>query len=320
MEDKIDYSIAVALGYKKKAHRVYCAYEDIVLKYNVELMDYNSLSEEFREWILETYIKAVKNPTFAESKFKSLLESLGKEFYQQLFIKIDDKCFFLDFYLPKENVAIEIDGSSHKGQWENDHIRDVVLWNVGIKTLHFTNRDVYSKDIKSVFLEKLSNGKGTPMDNMDYYLIPECRKFDGKPTLFQRMIKYLTSRLKKMSNGRKVMILTNQTYIMYMLDHAELKESYHMANKELILDFYKTVNEKEIDYRLKFTGNRSTMSKKHKRMVVDAYKRCSDFEPEITIDLVEKFANESKRKKKNADGKYEPIKDKKNLKKKMINP
>lgn len=50
--------------------------------------------------------------------------------------------FIVDFYCSKLNLAIEIDGDSHKGKENYDKERDEFLRQIGIQTVRFTNETV----------------------------------------------------------------------------------------------------------------------------------------------------------------------------------
>ena len=53
--------------------------------------------------------------------------------------------YIVDFYCPKAKLAIEINGYLHYTEEENEYDRgkEKFLKSVGIRTLHFTNDDVY---------------------------------------------------------------------------------------------------------------------------------------------------------------------------------
>lgn len=73
--------------------------------------------------------------------------------------------FILDFYCARLNLAIEIDGSSHKDKKGYDTERDIFLKQIGIKTIRFTNDEVINNlDFVSQKVQKmiptLSRGGG----------------------------------------------------------------------------------------------------------------------------------------------------------------
>ena len=65
----------------------------------------------------------------------------GHQFYRQ---KIIGK-YIVDFYCPKANLVIELDGGQHycEAGKAKDRTRDDVLIEMGIKVLRFSDRDVF---------------------------------------------------------------------------------------------------------------------------------------------------------------------------------
>jgi very-short-patch-repair endonuclease len=63
----------------------------------------------------------------------------GYRFYRQKIISD----YIVDFFCPKANLAIEIDGGQHYSEdaIEADKIREMTLQNVGIKVLRFTDTE-----------------------------------------------------------------------------------------------------------------------------------------------------------------------------------
>ena len=89
-------------------------------------------------------------------------KKLGVRFSRQ--IPIDN--FIVDFYCKDLNLAIEIDGSVHfvEGQQEKDAIRQSRLESLGVNVIRFSNLDV-KNNLNCVLLEikkKIIEGKPTP--------------------------------------------------------------------------------------------------------------------------------------------------------------
>jgi len=65
----------------------------------------------------------------------------GHQFYRQ---KVIGR-YIVDFYCPKANLVIEIDGGQHYSEIgkTKDRTRDDVLIKMGIKVLRFSDRDVF---------------------------------------------------------------------------------------------------------------------------------------------------------------------------------
>jgi very-short-patch-repair endonuclease len=65
----------------------------------------------------------------------------GQQFYRQ---KIIGK-YIVEFYCPKANLVIELDGGQHYSEIgkARDRTRDNVLTGIGIRVLRFSDRDVF---------------------------------------------------------------------------------------------------------------------------------------------------------------------------------
>ena len=103
-----------------------------------------------------------KNSTDAEKKMWNDYLSRDKTGFRFLRQKPIHR-FILDFYCSKLNLAIEIDGNSHRKKKWTDSERDKFLHQIGIETIRFTNEQVLNnpKYIKSILNPLLSKrGKG----------------------------------------------------------------------------------------------------------------------------------------------------------------
>jgi very-short-patch-repair endonuclease len=94
-----------------------------------------------------------KNMTDAENMLWLKLrrkQLKGRPFYRQ---KIIAK-YIVDFYCPKANLVIELDGGQHYSEIgkAKDRARDDVLTKMGIKVLRFSDRDIF-KNIGGVIEE-----------------------------------------------------------------------------------------------------------------------------------------------------------------------
>ena len=84
------------------------------------------------------------NPTKAERIFWSEILQYDKIKYRFLRQKPINK-FILDFYCSKLLLAIEIDGDSHNNKKYLDSERDIFLAKYNIKTIRYTNEQVFNK-------------------------------------------------------------------------------------------------------------------------------------------------------------------------------
>ncbi len=78
--------------------------------------------------------------------------------------------FIVDFYIPKAGLVIEIDGDSHfqEGGKQKDKMRDLVLKNLNLEVLRFTNNDIFQsfdavrEEIHKVVQRRLYEFSHTP--------------------------------------------------------------------------------------------------------------------------------------------------------------
>ncbi len=115
---------------------------------------------------LKTFRKELRNNlTPAEAKLWTLLKGKqleGRKFRRQHSVGN----YILDFYCPKERIAIELDGQGHfeATQAEYDYERDLFLEAFGIRVLRFENKVVWDnpegllEEVKSYFGKQLPSG------------------------------------------------------------------------------------------------------------------------------------------------------------------
>ena len=90
-----------------------------------------------------------RNATPAETKFWQIVRNRkidGYRFYRQHPIKFDmdgHKRFFIaDFYCKQQKLVVEIDGGVHESQREYDACRTIIIEQLGMKVVRFTNEQV----------------------------------------------------------------------------------------------------------------------------------------------------------------------------------
>jgi very-short-patch-repair endonuclease len=90
--------------------------------------------------------KLILNATKWELKIKKMLDVLGAEYiFQHPIICNKKKLYILDFYFPKTNIALEIDGAQYHTtpeQKKKDNLRTRRLKKEGIIVRRLTNRQV----------------------------------------------------------------------------------------------------------------------------------------------------------------------------------
>ena len=110
--------------------------------------------EEPKENTAEYYKHLLEvNATYAEKLLKTFLT--GKiDFEFQKIIYTDNKHFFIaDFYIPSQNLIIELDGEYHDNtkQQDKDIWRTKILQSLGYRIIRFKNKQITeSKDLSWV--------------------------------------------------------------------------------------------------------------------------------------------------------------------------
>lgn len=120
-----------------------------------EVRSYTELSDEMVEWIEENSIRLLVNRNKAELQAGKELKRYIQEVHEQVFFMISDHSYFLDYYLPKYKIAIEIDGGYHKIRKIEDKERDRHFGEIGIRTIRISSKDVLRGDFIKVLRERL---------------------------------------------------------------------------------------------------------------------------------------------------------------------
>lgn len=89
-----------------------------------------------------------ENQTSAEDRFKFMFGLTEIPFCPQYPIRREDdptKYYILDFYMPTENLVVEIDGGYHEAPEKkvDDKVRDEFLKRKGFRVVRITNRVVF---------------------------------------------------------------------------------------------------------------------------------------------------------------------------------
>ena len=108
----------------------------------LDTKSYKMLSERFCEWIEQNTLRLLQKRTVAELKAGELLKKMFATVYEQPFFMINGRSYFLDFFIPEKNMAVEIDGKYHEGRKEIDTLRDSDFKSIGINTIRINASDV----------------------------------------------------------------------------------------------------------------------------------------------------------------------------------
>ncbi|MBN2245432.1 MAG: endonuclease domain-containing protein [Candidatus Aminicenantes bacterium] len=106
-------------------------------------------SEEMKSGAIEAARELRKKITFAEKKFWYHVRNrkfLGLKFRRQHPIEFEyngQKRFFVaDFFCPEKNLIVEIDGGIHIYQKKYDELRTLIINELRIEIIRFSNEDV----------------------------------------------------------------------------------------------------------------------------------------------------------------------------------
>lgn len=128
--------------------------------------------KSFLDKTLDLRKKCLNQMPFTENIFAELLSICGIKFERQYPISLFDRFIYADFYIPKGNVVIELDGLYHyfkDNQAEKDKERDKLLFILGYNTYRFDDDVVTTYGIQ--IIERLSNIYGW---NVQYKYYVDC--------------------------------------------------------------------------------------------------------------------------------------------------
>ena len=137
---------------------VYTSLEDFIPKSGTA-KSFFELGEEFSDWVVENSIKLLSKRNKAELMAGEELKKYISVVHEQVFFRISGCCYFLDYYIPKYRLAIEIDGSYHKTRRIEDKQRDNHFKHIGIKTIRIKAKDVLKGNFIIKLREKLTTNK-----------------------------------------------------------------------------------------------------------------------------------------------------------------
>lgn len=88
----------------------------------------------------------ISKRTAAELKVKEILDDLKVEYIEQYPVYTRRSFILVDFYLPAQKIAIEIDGSSHQGRrksWQSyNKWREKIITGLSTGLVRFQNNEI----------------------------------------------------------------------------------------------------------------------------------------------------------------------------------
>lgn len=125
---------------------IYSSIDNLELRKH-EVRSYAELCTDFKEWIEETAVELLSKRNSAELRARNYLREIYKEVHEQPFFMIANRSYFLDFFIPSRNLAVEIDGGYHKRVKKYDKQRDIDFLNIGIRTVRIAAGKVIKEGI-----------------------------------------------------------------------------------------------------------------------------------------------------------------------------
>ena len=134
--------------------KVYTSLDNFKLKHQ-EVKSYTELDDDMAEWIDENSIHLLISRNKAELLAGDELKKYVSDVQEQVYFRIEGHSYFLDYYLPKYKIAIEIDGNIHKIRKEEDKERDKLFSSIGIRTIRIPAKEVMKGDFIKCLRERL---------------------------------------------------------------------------------------------------------------------------------------------------------------------
>lgn len=180
------------------------------------------LSEKESTFIFNNRKRLLKNATKQEIVLAHFLEDSSVDFFAQfpVFCPKIHTTFWCDFFIPKNKLVLEIDGSSHHRLTTitKDTYRDAFMQEQGIQVIRITNKQVDSGEYSKILLDMVESCRmkiKTPKDPNAPIHVPNeklirtnlseisnaLNSFNGKEICFatknRRIIKLMTEPLQQ---------------------------------------------------------------------------------------------------------------------------
>lgn len=143
---------------KSRKRYIYTSLDNFESKNN-KVRNFNKLNDCWVEWINERSFELLMSKNKAEIIAGDELRKYVSEVHEQVYFRIRGHSFFLDYYLPKYRMAIEIDGGYHKKCREYDNKRDRLFNSIGVRTIRINSKAVLEGNFIKVLREKLKQDR-----------------------------------------------------------------------------------------------------------------------------------------------------------------
>lgn len=168
-------------------------------------------SKKLTEWSKEKYPILMKNRTPQEIYvFSKLPKNMKRNAIAQYPFFIDGNIYFVDIFIKRFNIVIEVDGGYHNTpeQQEKDKVRDTLLGKLSIRVYRIKNEEVDDKEKFRRFKDMLTRikpikGSKTIREEQIQYLsnrdIIEAKIKEGTFD-YSRELRYATAKAKRTKN------------------------------------------------------------------------------------------------------------------------
>lgn len=131
---------------------VYTSLEGLYLE-EANVISMKRLGDFYVEWITETAIRRIEERSPSKTRAKEEMERMFSEVEEQVYFKIGEHSYFVDFFIPEYNIAVLIDeGSSCRRKGNR---RDEAFSEIGIKTVRISEERVLDGFLKEDFYKEL---------------------------------------------------------------------------------------------------------------------------------------------------------------------
>lgn len=243
---------------------VYTTEKDLrKLNPGVKVFSTDLLGEKKAGWVNKTAESmSTEQSSKLEEEFLDKIKGFVYYISRQPYFRINNHGYFLDFFVPALNLAIEIDGWGNHYAWRKeiyDWKRDEAFLSIGIKTVRFTAVEIRKVDFRdAIFSPRVRDIISGKLSIDDNYYKPKCERFKGKESINRTLVRGAIEIIEQCNDRDRIIIESDHTYILKVLDHGhDAREN--AANKDLLDDYYTKRNQKHIGVGLRYCGNRENM-------------------------------------------------------------
>ena len=214
-----------------------------------------------------------KESSSAEIQFMKICKSFSYNLFRQVYFKIGEHQYFLDFFIPSKNIAIEIDGPTHKQaeRAEYDQVRDSVFKSVGIRTIRFSVEEMRKPDfVEKSYIPKLSN--------LGFRIRPKAKKSKHQKQLIEAI-----GALNRVDKNSILEIQSNSTALLRAISRD--KPSPIAKDLPLLDKFYHTARVKRIKLVFRFIGKMDNMTKRERSWIRQLAKKSDSVKADSVVAI-----------------------------------